>query len=156
VLVAWAAVPRTGGSYPAQVFGDGVRLLPPPKGVDRSTQLRHHLGARIRALRDARGLTQEMIAGRIDGTQKYVSQLESAAGHAAPAAGATTAPATPETRRFDVAVDILREIIVRTDALGHATAHQPERFTWRGGSQEPAALQAAHPIPGRGKREHVR
>jgi len=48
----------------------------PPKGVDRATQIRHHLGARIRALRDARGLTQEMIAGRIDVAQKYVSQLE--------------------------------------------------------------------------------
>jgi transcriptional regulator with XRE-family HTH domain len=48
----------------------------PPKGVDRATQLRHHLGARIRVLREARGLTQEMIADRIDGTQKYVSQLE--------------------------------------------------------------------------------
>ena len=39
-------------------------------------QLRHRLGARIRALRDARGLTQEMIADRIDVTPKYVSQLE--------------------------------------------------------------------------------
>ena len=47
-----------------------------PKGVDRATQLRHHLGARIRAIRDARGLTQEMIAVRIEATQKYVSQLE--------------------------------------------------------------------------------
>ena len=48
----------------------------PPNGVDRATQLRHHLGARIRALRGARGLTQEMIAGRIEATQKYVSELE--------------------------------------------------------------------------------
>ena len=47
-----------------------------PKGVDRDTQLRHRLGARIRALRDARGLTQETIAARIELTQKYVSQLE--------------------------------------------------------------------------------
>ena len=47
-----------------------------PKGVDRDTQLRHRLGARIRALRDARGLTQEVVAGRIEVTQKYVSQLE--------------------------------------------------------------------------------
>ena len=48
----------------------------PPKGVDRTAPLRHQLGARIRALRDARGLTQEMIADRIEVTQKYVSQLE--------------------------------------------------------------------------------
>ena len=48
----------------------------PPNSVDRATQLRHRLGARIRALRDARGLTQEMIADRIEATQKYVSQLE--------------------------------------------------------------------------------
>ena len=46
------------------------------KGVDRDTQLRHRLGGRIRALRDARGLTQETVAGRIELTQKYVSQLE--------------------------------------------------------------------------------
>ena len=48
----------------------------PLNGVDRATQLRHHLGARIRALREARGLTQETIAGRIGVAQKYVSQLE--------------------------------------------------------------------------------
>jgi transcriptional regulator with XRE-family HTH domain len=46
------------------------------KGVDRAAQLRRHLGARIRALREARKLTQEVIAGRIDVTPKYVSQLE--------------------------------------------------------------------------------
>jgi transcriptional regulator with XRE-family HTH domain len=51
-------------------------IYTPSNGVDRAAQLRHHLGARIRALRDARGLTQEMIAGRIKATQKYVSQLE--------------------------------------------------------------------------------
>ena len=48
----------------------------PPIGVDHTTQLRHHLGARIRTLRGARGLTQEMVADRIDSTQKYLSQLE--------------------------------------------------------------------------------
>jgi transcriptional regulator with XRE-family HTH domain len=47
-----------------------------PNGVDRAHQLRHYLGARIRALRAARGLTQEIIAGRIEVTPKYVSQLE--------------------------------------------------------------------------------
>ena len=47
-----------------------------PEGVDRAEQLRHRLGARIRALRDARGLTQEIIADRIEVTPKYVSQLE--------------------------------------------------------------------------------
>jgi transcriptional regulator with XRE-family HTH domain len=47
-----------------------------PPGVDRAAQLRHRLGARIRALRDARGLTQEIIADRIEVTPKYVSQLE--------------------------------------------------------------------------------
>jgi transcriptional regulator with XRE-family HTH domain len=46
-----------------------------PNG-DRATQLRHRFGARIRALRDARELTQEMIADRIEVTPKYVSQLE--------------------------------------------------------------------------------
>jgi transcriptional regulator with XRE-family HTH domain len=48
----------------------------PPSSVDRLDQLRHHLGAQIRMLREKRGLTQEMIADRIDSTQKYVSQLE--------------------------------------------------------------------------------
>jgi transcriptional regulator with XRE-family HTH domain len=48
----------------------------PPKGVDPATLLRCRLGARIRTLRAARGLTQEMLAGRIDLEQKYVSQLE--------------------------------------------------------------------------------
>jgi hypothetical protein len=35
--------------------------------------------------------------------------------------------------RFDVeaAIDVLREIISRTDALVHATEYQLERFTWR-------------------------
>jgi transcriptional regulator with XRE-family HTH domain len=44
------------------------------KGVDRAVQRR--LGARIRAFRAARKLTQEMIADRIDRSQKYVSELE--------------------------------------------------------------------------------
>ena len=48
----------------------------PPIGVDPATQLRRHLGTRIRTLRGARGLTQEMLADRIDSTQKYLSQLE--------------------------------------------------------------------------------
>ncbi|HEX8111615.1 MAG TPA: helix-turn-helix transcriptional regulator [Kofleriaceae bacterium] len=43
---------------------------------DPDAQLRHRFGARVRALRDARGLTQEMIADRIEVTPKYVSQLE--------------------------------------------------------------------------------
>lgn len=43
---------------------------------DRAAQLRRRLGARIRALRDARRLTQEMVADRIEVTPKYVSQLE--------------------------------------------------------------------------------
>jgi transcriptional regulator with XRE-family HTH domain len=46
------------------------------KGVDRATQLRRHLGARIRALRAARGLTQELVADRIEVKPKYVSLLE--------------------------------------------------------------------------------
>ena len=49
---------------------------------DRAAQLRHHLGARIRALRDARKLTQEVIAGRIDVSPKYLSQIE--CGHKSP------------------------------------------------------------------------
>jgi transcriptional regulator with XRE-family HTH domain len=47
-----------------------------PPAADRATQLRHRLGARIRTLRAARGLTQEIIADRIEVTPKYVSQLE--------------------------------------------------------------------------------
>jgi transcriptional regulator with XRE-family HTH domain len=47
-----------------------------PLDGDRAAQLRLRLGARIRALRDARGLTQETIADRIEVTPKYVSQLE--------------------------------------------------------------------------------
>ena len=46
------------------------------KGADRAVQLRRQLGARIRALRDARKLTQEVVANRIDTSAKYVSQLE--------------------------------------------------------------------------------
>jgi transcriptional regulator with XRE-family HTH domain len=46
-----------------------------PNG-DRAAQLRRRLGARVRALRDARRLTQEMVADRIEVTPKYVSQLE--------------------------------------------------------------------------------
>lgn len=39
---------------------------------------------------------------------------------------------------FDVtgAVDILREIIARTDALVCATEHQLERFTWRSDDED--------------------
>jgi transcriptional regulator with XRE-family HTH domain len=44
------------------------------KGVDRAA--RHRLGARIRALRVARKLTQQMVADRIDRSQKYLSELE--------------------------------------------------------------------------------
>jgi transcriptional regulator with XRE-family HTH domain len=44
------------------------------KGVDRAVQ--HRLGARIRALRTARDLTQEMVADRIDLSPKYLSELE--------------------------------------------------------------------------------
>ncbi len=46
------------------------------KGAARAAQVRRHLGARIRALRDARKLTQEVIAGRIGVSPKYVSQIE--------------------------------------------------------------------------------
>src|SRR3954465_268473 len=45
-------------------------------GSQRAAQLRNRLGARIRALGDGRGLTQEAIADRIEVTPKYVSQLE--------------------------------------------------------------------------------
>jgi hypothetical protein len=39
---------------------------------------------------------------------------------------------------FDVAgaVDILRQIIARTDALVSATEHQLERFTWRSDDED--------------------
>jgi transcriptional regulator with XRE-family HTH domain len=46
------------------------------KGAARAAQLRRRLGARIRALRGHRKLTQELIAGRIGVSPKYVSQLE--------------------------------------------------------------------------------
>ncbi len=46
------------------------------KGAARAAQLRRRLGARIRALRDDRGLTQEVIANRIGVSPKYVSQIE--------------------------------------------------------------------------------
>ena len=46
------------------------------RGAARAAQLRRHLGARIRALRDARKLTLEAIAGRIGVSPKFVSQLE--------------------------------------------------------------------------------
>ena len=46
------------------------------KGAARAAQLRRRLGARIRALRDDRNLTQEVIAGRIGVSPKYVSQIE--------------------------------------------------------------------------------
>jgi transcriptional regulator with XRE-family HTH domain len=38
--------------------------------------VRHRLGARIRTLRHARELTQEMVADRIGRSQKYLSELE--------------------------------------------------------------------------------
>jgi|KBSMisStaDraftv2_1062788.scaffolds.fasta_scaffold1123615_2 transcriptional regulator with XRE-family HTH domain len=53
-----------------------VRFRAPYPAADRADQLRYHLGARIRVLRDARGLTQEKFADRIEVTPKYVSQLE--------------------------------------------------------------------------------
>lgn len=38
----------------------------------------------------------------------------------------------PAAPTFDVvaAIDVLRQILSRTDALVHATEHQLERFTW--------------------------
>jgi transcriptional regulator with XRE-family HTH domain len=53
-----------------------IRAHASPLDGDGAAQLRLRLGARIRALRDARGLTQETIADRIEVTPKYVSQLE--------------------------------------------------------------------------------
>ncbi|TMQ06403.1 MAG: helix-turn-helix domain-containing protein [Deltaproteobacteria bacterium] len=38
--------------------------------------VRYRLGTRIRALRHARDLTQEMVADRIGRSQKYLSELE--------------------------------------------------------------------------------
>ena len=46
------------------------------KGAARAAQLRRRLGARIRALRGDRDLTQEQIASRIGVSPKYVSQIE--------------------------------------------------------------------------------
>jgi transcriptional regulator with XRE-family HTH domain len=46
------------------------------KGAARAAQLRRRLGARIRALRGDRKLTQEQVAGRLGVSPKYVSQLE--------------------------------------------------------------------------------
>ena len=53
-----------------------ARAIATPPTADRAAELRHGFGARVRALRDAHGLTQEAIADRIELTQKYVSQLE--------------------------------------------------------------------------------
>ncbi|HEX8107388.1 MAG TPA: helix-turn-helix transcriptional regulator [Kofleriaceae bacterium] len=69
-----AAVER--GSAVELVARAASSMYGPPQGVDPADQLRHRLGARIRALRDARGLTQEVIADRIEVTPKFVSQLE--------------------------------------------------------------------------------
>jgi transcriptional regulator with XRE-family HTH domain len=44
------------------------------KDIDRAAL--HRLGARIRALRTARELTQEVLADHIDRSQKYLSELE--------------------------------------------------------------------------------
>ncbi|HEX7844095.1 MAG TPA: helix-turn-helix domain-containing protein [Kofleriaceae bacterium] len=38
--------------------------------------LQQQLGARMRVLREARELTQQMVADRVDCSQKYVSELE--------------------------------------------------------------------------------
>ncbi len=38
--------------------------------------VRRRLGAQIRALREARGLTQQELGDRVDCKQKYISQLE--------------------------------------------------------------------------------
>ena len=46
------------------------------RGAAHVAQVRRQLGSRIRALRDARDLTQEVIADRIERSAKYVSQLE--------------------------------------------------------------------------------
>jgi transcriptional regulator with XRE-family HTH domain len=66
-----------GQSSPAELVARAARSVDAsPEGVDRAGQLRHRLGARIRTLRYARGLTQETMAGRLEVTPKYVSQLE--------------------------------------------------------------------------------
>jgi len=44
------------------------------KGASRGVQ--HRLGARMRALRESRELTQEQAADRIGISQKYLSELE--------------------------------------------------------------------------------
>jgi transcriptional regulator with XRE-family HTH domain len=46
------------------------------RGAAHVDQVRRQLGSRIRTLRDARDLTQEVIADRIERSAKYVSQLE--------------------------------------------------------------------------------
>lgn len=60
-----------------ELVARAARSICTPLENDRAAQLlRRRFGARIRALRDALGLTQEMIADRIEVTPKYVSQLE--------------------------------------------------------------------------------
>jgi transcriptional regulator with XRE-family HTH domain len=71
----WQAAPRP-ASAAELVARAAASIYAPPQSVDRDAQLRTRLGARIRALRDARGLTQEIVADRIEVTPKYVSQLE--------------------------------------------------------------------------------
>ena len=58
------------------VAASGAKSIGASQAEERAAQLRHRLGARIRELRDARGLTQEIVADRIEVTPKYVSQLE--------------------------------------------------------------------------------
>jgi transcriptional regulator with XRE-family HTH domain len=68
--------PARGHTSAVGVVASGAKSISASQAEDRAAQLRHRLGARIRELRDARGLTQEIVADRIEVTPKYVSQLE--------------------------------------------------------------------------------
>lgn len=68
--------PARGHGSAIGVVASGAKSIGGSQGDDRAAQLRNRLGARIRELRDARGLTQEIVADRIEVTPKYVSQLE--------------------------------------------------------------------------------
>jgi transcriptional regulator with XRE-family HTH domain len=96
------------------------------KGAARAAQLRRRLGARIRTLRDDRKLTQEVIAGRIGVSPKYVSQLE--CGQRSPSWETVVAIAHHgfETKVAALMFGIDEELEVDIQDLGEVLAGRPK------------------------------